>query len=146
MTTSANAQVFVNPAMPDQWLTSVTTTNAGVPVSSPDDVTINCDMLNDGKGNAIKAIAWDEGSRSQQGYLYFEDGKGNTTTYKVKGVHPDIVLGDDRDRLGVDYRVAVTYIDPGGYPMLAFYKLIMLGTPSFTVVPLNVIQLSTNAA
>ncbi|MBS1783663.1 MAG: hypothetical protein JSS78_11400, partial [Bacteroidetes bacterium] len=72
MTTSANAQVFVNPAMPDQWLTTVTTTNAGVPVSLPDDVTINCDMLNDGKGNAIKAIAWDEGSRSQQGYLYFE--------------------------------------------------------------------------
>ncbi|MBS1776359.1 MAG: T9SS type A sorting domain-containing protein, partial [Bacteroidetes bacterium] len=85
-------------------------------------------------------------SRSQQTYLYFEDGKGNTTTYKLKGVHPDIVLGDDRDRLGVDYRVAVTYIDPSGYPMLAFYKLIMLGTPSFTVVPLNVIQLSTNAA
>ncbi|MBS1774646.1 MAG: hypothetical protein JSS64_00005, partial [Bacteroidetes bacterium] len=52
MTTSAHAQVFVNPTLPDQWLTQVTTTNAGVPVSTPDDVTLNCDMLNDGKSNA----------------------------------------------------------------------------------------------
>ncbi|MBS1774923.1 MAG: hypothetical protein JSS64_01430, partial [Bacteroidetes bacterium] len=88
MTTSANAQVFVNPTLPDQWLTSVNLNQWYHPVN------INCDMLSDGAGNQIKAIAWDEGPGTFNTHLHFDDGSGHTAQYTLPALLPDIVLGN----------------------------------------------------
>lgn len=143
---SLYAQSFITPMLSDQFLSNVTTSILGTPNTGADDVTINCDMLNDGGGNAIKAIAWDEGSRSDAGHLYFEDGQGNDVFLQFRGVHPDIVLGHS-DNLG-DYRAAVVYIvrvnTNTSYAMIDFYDLTGLGTTGFTATYANTVQLSSN--
>jgi hypothetical protein len=99
-------------------------------------------MLNDGHDNFIKAVAWDQGTASNVTRLYFEDGQGHTATYMFPGVHPDIVLGDDRNNPGQIYRAAVIYIRSGGYVVMDFYRLVGLGTPSFTVNYVSTVPLS----
>lgn len=132
------AQSFVSPTLSDQYLSDVTTSVFGTPDSDADDVTINCDMLNDGSGNAIKAIAWDEGTGSNVTHVYFEDGQGNSVIVELSGVHPDIVLGHNADGHS-DYRAAVIYIDrvspTSSYVKLAFYDLTSLGGTGFTATP-----------
>ncbi|HRO43808.1 MAG TPA: T9SS type A sorting domain-containing protein [Flavipsychrobacter sp.] len=146
----AKAQVFVTPTLPDNFLTNVTTSVLGVPAACPDDVTLNCDMLSDGHANPIKGIAWDEGTRSNVGHLYFEDGQGNSVFVDFNGVHPDIVLGDHDDNPGVDYRAAVVYITttpttPSATRlMIDFYDLTGLGTTSFAATLTGSQQLSTS--
>lgn len=138
-----SAQSFISPTLSDQFLANVTTYDAASASasSSEDDVTINCDMLNDGSGNAIKAIAWDEGSASFQAHLYFEDGQGNDVFLQFDGVHPDIVLGNGENGA---YRAAVVYI-AGIYPVIDFYTLTGLGTTSFAATYTGTVQLSTNS-
>ncbi|MBS1782282.1 MAG: hypothetical protein JSS78_04390, partial [Bacteroidetes bacterium] len=116
MTTSANAQVFVNPVMADQVVS---------PVNFSTSPNINCDMLNDGNGNFIKAIAWDEGVGTFNTHLYFEDGSGHTAQYTLPALLPDIVLGNVRGGTDIptEYRAAVVGIDANTIPTIWFFRL-----------------------
>ncbi len=102
-------------------------------------------MLSDAHARPIKGIAWDEGTRSNQGHLYFEDGHGNDVFLQFHGVHPDIVLGNSDN--SNDYRAAVVYIlrvnATTSYPMIDFYDLTGLGTTGFTATHTGTLQLST---
>ncbi len=83
------------PSLPDVFVSNVTTTYNGVPDDKLDDVVVNCDMLRNAKtGNPMKAIAWDEGCRSKNLHLYFEDGSGNSVQLDLDGLgnRPDIVM------------------------------------------------------
>ncbi|MBS1774952.1 MAG: hypothetical protein JSS64_01575, partial [Bacteroidetes bacterium] len=133
MITSAHAQVFVNPTLPDQVVS---------PVNFSTSPNINCDMLNNGKGNFIKAIAWDEGVGTFNTHLYFEDGAGHTIHYGLPGVLPDIVLGNNRD-VPKDYRVAVVAIASNSIPTIWFFTLSGVGTPGFSITPTGVLSLTT---
>ncbi|MBS1775529.1 MAG: hypothetical protein JSS64_04525, partial [Bacteroidetes bacterium] len=136
MTTSAHAQVFVNPTLPDQVVS---------PVNFSTSPNINCDMLNDGMGNFIKAIAWDEGVGTFNTHLYFEDGAGHTIHYGLPGVLPDIVLGNVRGGTDIptEYRVAVVAISSNSIPTIWFFTLNGVGTPAFSIKPTGSFSLTT---
>jgi len=138
MTTSANAQVFVNPVMPDQVVS---------PVNFSTSPNINCDMLNDGNGNFIKAIAWDEGVGTFNTHLYFEDGSGHTAQYTLPALLPDIVLGNVRGGTDIptEYRAAVVGIDANTIPTIWFFRLKDIGLPSFAVGVMGTFPLTTKA-
>ncbi len=123
------------PSLPDVFVSKVTTTDNGVPDHKLDDVVVNADMLRNAKtGNPMKAIAWDEGCRSKNLHLYFEDGSGNSVQLDLEGAgnRPDIVLADDRFNPGVNYRAAVVFIDDQFKPRINFYLLKNLGSPTFS--------------
>ncbi|MBS1741303.1 MAG: T9SS type A sorting domain-containing protein, partial [Bacteroidetes bacterium] len=126
----------VNPTLPDQVVS---------PVNFSTSPNINCDMLNDGMGNFIKAIAWDEGVGTFNTHLYFEDGFGHTAQYTLPALLPDIVLGNVRGGTDIptEYRAAVVAIAANSIPTIWFFTMKGMGTPGFTIYPTGSFSLTT---
>jgi hypothetical protein len=145
---STTLQAQIPATLPDVWVSDVTTTNSYIPDPIIDDVVVNSDMITDVNSDLpIKAIAWDEGARSQTTHLYFEDGAGNRASFPyggrtINGHRPDIVLGNDINNPTQNYRAAVVYVDQNDYIHVQFYTLKNAGTPNFEAVFSNSIPLA----
>ncbi|HTM64854.1 MAG TPA: T9SS type A sorting domain-containing protein [Flavipsychrobacter sp.] len=139
----ANAQV-VAPTFPQQFLATAT------PLSSiNDDVTVNCDMLSNADGQPIRAIVWDDGSRGNNTtlpvgmvHLYVADYAGHSFQVDFPGAHPDVVLCDDPNNPGVNYRVAVAHVDAAFTLRVSYYFISGVGSSSLAVGYIGFQQLS----
>jgi len=130
-----NAQL-VAPALSQQFLAPAT------PLSSfADDITVNCDMLSTANGLPIRAIVWDDGSEATYGlgigqvHVYLQDYAGYTYKYDFQGAHADVVLGDDPNNPGVNYYMAIAYVDGNYHQVVSYYLLSGVGPPGFTATP-----------